>query len=90
MNVLPQSTDGKIAVALLVVFFIALNPPVVYLANSQQVVLGMVPLYLWTVVWGVFGTAVLVWAAWRDAFALTPDQVPPELRDEGDLSGGED
>lgn len=90
MNVLPRSKDGKIAVVLLVVFFIALNPPVVYLANSQELVLGTAPLYLWTVVWGSFGTAVLLWAAWRDAFALSPDQVPPELSDEADQSGGEE
>lgn len=42
LSVLPQLTEGKVAVALLVVFFIALNPPVVYLANSRQLVLGMV------------------------------------------------
>lgn len=90
MSVLPQSKDGKIAVVLLAVFFIALNPPVVYLANSQELVLGMAPLYLWAVIWGTFGTTVLLWAAWRDAFALTPDQVPPELRDEAERSGGEE
>lgn len=89
MNVVPERTEGKIAAVLLLVFFLALNPPLVYLANRQTLVLGFAPLYLWAVAWGLFGTGVLVWAAWRDAFALTPDQVPPELRDEADVEGGE-
>lgn len=89
MRILPSSTDGKIATVLLVAFFIAMNPPVVYLANDQTTVLGVAPLYLWAVAWGLFGTVVLVVAAWRDAFSLTPDQVPPEIRDRTDTPGDE-
>lgn len=70
----------RITLAIFVVFTIAMNPPVILLVDSPTTVLGINSLYLWTVAWGIFITLVLVWAAWRDAFALTEDQVPPELR----------
>lgn len=75
----------KVTLAIFVVFTIAMNPPVILLVDAPTTVLGIDSLYLWTVAWGVFITLVLVWAAWRDAFALTEDQVPPELRQRDDV-----
>lgn len=79
---LPKSWEGKITVAIFVVFTIAMNPPVILLVENPVLVAGISQLYLWTVVWGLFICGVLIWAAWRDAFALTNEHVPPELRDE--------
>lgn len=79
----------KVTLAIFVVFTIAMNPPVILLVDSPTTVLGVNSLYLWTVAWGVFITLVLVWAAWRDAFALTEDQVPPELRQRDDVADTE-
>jgi hypothetical protein len=28
----------------------------------------------------------LIWAAWRNAFAITEDQVPPELREDDEVT----
>lgn len=75
----------KITLAILVVFMIAMNPPVIQFVDAPTTVLGINLLYLWTVAWGVLITLVLVWAAWRDAFALTEDQVPPELRERDEV-----
>lgn len=79
----------KVTLAIFVVFTIAMNPPVILLVDSPTTILGVNSLYLWTVAWGVFITLVLVWAAWRDAFALTEDQVPPELRQRDDVADTE-
>ena len=82
---MPTTRAGKVTVGVLAVFTVAMNPPVISLVDAPRLVAGMSALYLWTVGWGITITLVLVWAAWRDAFALTEDQVPPELRetDEG-------
>ncbi|MFC7157264.1 hypothetical protein ACFQPA_17680 [Halomarina halobia] len=77
---LPKTTAGKVTVGFLVAFTIAMNPPVITIVDSPTTVFGINLLYLWTVVWGLLVSLVLVWAARRDAFALTEDQVPPELR----------
>ena len=79
----------KITLVILGIFTIAMNPPVIQLVDAPTIVLGINSLYLWTVAWGIFITLVLVWAAWRDAFALTEDQVPPELRQREDVRGAE-
>jgi hypothetical protein len=84
--VLPGTRAGRIAVAFLAVFTVAMNPPVVNWVASETLVLGMAPLYAWTIAWGIVASLVLVWAAWRDAFALTERQVPPELRDESQVT----
>ncbi|WP_129115940.1 hypothetical protein [Halegenticoccus tardaugens] len=78
---LPKTTQGKITVGFLVIFTIAMNPPVITMVDSPTTVLGINVLYLWTVAWGLLVSLVLIWAAWQDAFALTEDQVPPELRE---------
>ncbi|WP_458190371.1 hypothetical protein [Haladaptatus sp. NG-WS-4] len=83
--VLPESRAGKITVAILGVFTIAMNPPIITIIDTPTMVWGINVLYLWTVVWGILITLVLIWAAWRDAFALTEDQVPPELRGREDV-----
>lgn len=80
-GMLPTTRAGKVTVGVLAVFTVAMNPPVITLVDAPRLVAGMSSLYLWTVGWGVAITLVLVWAAWRDAFALTEDQVPPELRE---------
>ena len=78
---LPPTRAGKITVGILAVFTVAMNPPVISLVDAPRLVAGMSALYLWTVGWGIAITLVLIWAAWRDAFGLTEDQVPPELRE---------
>ena len=83
--VLPRSRAGKIATALGVLFAIMVTPPVIWLVNTPALVAGVSVLYLWSVAWGVFVIAVLIWAGWRDAYALTNDQVPPELRETEDV-----
>lgn len=82
---LPRSRAGKITVVVLAVFTIAMNPPVILLVDAPVVVAGTNLLYLWTALWGIFISLVFIWAAWRDAFALTEDQIPPELRDTNDV-----
>ena len=77
--------EGKIATGLLLVFFAALLPPGILLANDAALVAGQSLMYLWSAAWGVFGILVLVWAAKSDAFAVTEDQVPPELREQEDV-----
>lgn len=84
--VLPATRNGRIAAALLAVFFVATMPPAVGLANSERLVAGQATLYLWAVVWGTIAVAVLLWAARTDAFAITEDQVPPELRGQEDVA----
>lgn len=83
--VLPTSRAGKITVAILAVFTIAMNPPVIEIVDAPTTVVGINVLYLWTVSWGILITLVLIWAAWHDAFALTEDQVPPELRSDEEI-----
>lgn len=80
MSLSGMSTQGKVATGLLTLFFIALTPPGVLLANSDTLLAGQPPLYLWAAGWGVFGIIAFLWAAKADAFAITEDQVPPELR----------
>lgn len=79
---LSQPTERKLAIGFIVVFLIATAPPVIFLVDAPVAVFGINQLYLWTVVWALFISFVLLWAAWRDVFALTEEQVPPELRDE--------
>lgn len=76
----PTSQAGKITIAILIVFTVAMNPPVIMLIDTPILVAGVNLLYLWTVVWGLFISVVFIWAARHNAFALTEDQVPPELR----------
>ena len=83
--VIPQSRTGPVATLLGVLFIIMVTPPVVLLVNTPTLVLGFPVYYLWMVVWGLFVIAVLIWAGWRDAYALTNDQVPPELRAREDI-----
>ncbi|WP_123537252.1 hypothetical protein [Halosimplex salinum] len=75
----PASASGKVAAALLGLFFVAMNPPVVTAIGSGPAVAGFAPLYVWFVFWGVFVSLVLAWAAHENAFGLGADQVPPEL-----------
>ena len=84
--VIPTTRAGKITVAILAVFTVAMNPPVIGIVSSPTLIAGMASLYAWTVFWGVLISIVLIWAAWRDAFALAEDQVPPELRDDEHVS----
>lgn len=75
------TSNTKIATVLLLVFFVALMPPAILLANEATLVAGNALLYVWSAVWGLFGIVVLTWAAWTNAFAITEEQVPPELRE---------
>lgn len=84
--VLPMSRAGKITTIILVIFTIAMNPPVIGVVDTPTLIAGMASLYGWTVGWGVFISLVLIWAAYRDAFALTEKQVPPELRRSEDVT----
>lgn len=84
--IFPKSRAGKITTAILVVFTIAMNPPVILLVDTPILVAGINLLYLWTTIWGLFISVIFIWAAWRDAFALTEDQVPPELRDTDEVT----
>lgn len=85
MSLSTMTREGKIATVLLAAFFAALLPPVLLLANRPTLIGGHSLLYAWSAVWGVFGILVLVWAAWADAFAITEDQVPPELREKEEV-----
>jgi hypothetical protein len=76
----PTNTRTRVATALLLVFFAAMLPPIVTVANTDALVAGQAFLYLWAAGWGLFGILVLVWAAAVDAFSITESQVPPELR----------
>ena len=84
--VLPDSRSGKITVAFLVVFTVAMNPPVIGLVDAPTLVFGIASIYIWTVAWGIFISLVLIWAAYNDAFALSEDQVPPDLRDNEEVT----
>ena len=83
---LPSSRAGKITTVVLIMFAIAMNPPVIGIVDAPALIAGIDLLYLWTVAWGIGISLVLIWAAWRDAFALTEDQVPPELRESEDVA----
>lgn len=85
LSVIPKKKEAVIGTALLAIFFIGMNPPVVNIFNQATTIAGLSMLYLWLIVMAVFISAVLVWAAKEDAFALTEDQVPPELRDQEDV-----
>lgn len=78
---LSHSHARKITIGFLLIFTISMTPPVVYLVDAPTTVFGINQLYLWTAVWAILVSLVLVWAAWRSVFALSEDQVPPELRD---------
>lgn len=85
-----KNREGKIATVLLAVFVVAMNPPVVYVANSATTTFGIGTLYLYAIAWGLFAIGVLVWAAKNNAFALTEEEVPPELRKSDDgVTGGD-
>ncbi|WP_255168749.1 hypothetical protein [Natrononativus amylolyticus] len=90
MSPLPTRTEGKVAAGLLVVFYAALLPPGLLLANESTLVFGQSLMYVWSAVWGVFGILVLVYAARTDAFAITESQVPPELREQEDVATATD
>jgi hypothetical protein len=79
--VVPQSQAGKIATVLGILFILMVTPPVALLVSTPTLIFGIAAYYLWMTVWGVFISVVLIWAAWRDAYTLTNDQVPPELRE---------
>jgi hypothetical protein len=76
---LVTSRARAVAVALFVVFVLALNPPVMTAVGDDPLVIGFAPLYLWIVGWGTVGALLIVWAAYRDAFGLSAEQVPPEI-----------
>ncbi len=78
---LSQAQARKLTIGFLIVFTISMTPPVVYLVDAPRTVFGITQLYLWTAVWAILVSLVLVWAAWRSVFALSEEQVPPELRD---------
>lgn len=84
--VLPDSRSGKTTVAVLVIFTIAMNPPVIGFVDAPTLVFGMASIYVWTIAWGIFVSLVLIWAAYNDAFALSEDQVPPDLRDSEEVT----
>lgn len=86
-----KSREGWIVTALLAVFVVAMNPPVMYVANSATTTFGIGTLYLYAVAWGLFAIGVLVWAAKNDAYALTEEEIPPELREDEDVdpTGGD-
>lgn len=88
--VVPASRAGKVTIAVLAVFTVAMNPPVILWVDAPVVVAGVNLLYLWTAAWGLFISAVFIWAARRDAFALTEDQVPPELREADEVMATSD
>lgn len=85
---LSQSQARKITIGFLILFTIAMTPPVVYLVDAPRTIFGITQLYLWTAVWAILVSLVLVWAAWRSVFALSEEQVPPELRDAEDVMTG--
>ncbi|MFC3959773.1 hypothetical protein [Halovivax cerinus] len=88
--IIPRKWEGKLAVALLVVAHAALAPPLISVADSASLVAGWAPLYLWTLFWGSVMGVVLLWAAKVDAWGISMDQVPPELRDETGVVGFND
>lgn len=88
--IIPRKRDGKIAAALLVIAHVALAPPLVNIADTADLVAGFAPLYLWTLFWGSVMAVILLWAARVDAWGITMDQVPPELRDRADAAGFSD
>jgi hypothetical protein len=91
MTQIIQNRQGVIALILLTVFIIAMNPPVVYIADQATTTFGLGTLWLYAVGWGLFAISVLLWAAKNDAFGLTQADVPPELRDETSaINEGED
>lgn len=87
---LPTSRAGKIAAGFFAIFLLAMNPPVVTVVSRNTSVMGIATLYLWFVCWGVIGTLVLGWAAHRNAFGLTEEQVPPEIDGSAATSPGPD
>lgn len=85
MSILPRRRAGRIAVVLFAVFFIAMNPPVINFVNRAETFGGFAQLYVWYMFWAFYMAAALLWAAKNDAFSLTEDQVPPELREREDI-----
>lgn len=83
---LPKTRAGKLTTGFFILFTIVMNPPAILLVNKQTVIAGNALLYLWSVVWGLIVSLVLIWAAWRNAFAITEDQVPPELREDDEVT----
>ncbi|MDG5776854.1 hypothetical protein VB773_22150 [Haloarculaceae archaeon H-GB2-1] len=73
------SRERATAAVLFLLAVLALNLPVVGVANRATPVLGVAPLFLWFVGWGVVVCLALVWAAYHDAFSLTDADVPPEI-----------
>jgi hypothetical protein len=65
-----------------------LNPPAIQRIDDPTPTVGMAPLYLWIVFWGLVVVGAFLWAALKDAFGLSNDQVPPELRDSAGASLG--
>lgn len=79
-SALPPS-PRKTALGLIGLFVLAMNPPIINVVNRATLVAGMASLYLWFVGWGLLISAVLIWAAATNAFGLTNDQIPPELKE---------
>lgn len=71
----------KISVSLLIVLFILILPPTIHIIGGM---LGIAS-FFFLVTLGLFGIAVLVWAALSNTLALSEDQVPPELRKQEDV-----
>lgn len=80
-----QSRAATIGTILLAVFFIGMNPPVIGFFNRATTVAGFGLLYLWLVVMAIYVSVVIGWLAYTGAYALTEDQVPPELRKKEDI-----
>lgn len=70
------SRTGWITLALLTLVIVALAAPVFGVANSAETIFGFATLWLWAIVWGLFGIGVLLWAASRDAFSLGDSGLP--------------
>lgn len=86
-KLIPKTQNGKIALGLLLIAYAMLAPPLVGLADSPELVVGVPPLYIWTLFWGCCMGVILLWAAWTDAWGIRTDQIPPEIRDQTDVIG---
>lgn len=58
-----------------------LAPPLIWIADTPDLIAGFPTLWLWTTLWGFVMMFILVYAARSNAWGLTEDQVPPEIRD---------
>ncbi|WP_254864679.1 hypothetical protein [Halovivax gelatinilyticus] len=86
-KIIPKKREGKIAAVLLVIAHVSLAPPIVSAFNTPELVAGFPPLYIWTLLVGSAMAIILLWAAWIDAWGITMEQVPPELREKTGVIG---